>query len=264
MGACFSVDATTSRVLTVCILCPFQVQRCIWKLVNKSFPDKIAQIDVGGLLVCISQFLGVNPATIDPVTEEEDIPTRTMRTLVAALVKAKGADIKRDVDALGADPYNTPGGQMLLKIMARAGIPLPDVTSSEASGKLSPDEQEERLVQIFAMITSKEETKAGMEALYDFKLHNPDADTDKFLQTTSPFFQNHIRRCLADIKRTREEKRPSTSGAGKSAASYLDRLRQLTVQNTITSSSTGNASLHVFSMRTMFARSRQPIIHLDS
>lgn len=249
-----------------------QVQRCIWKLV-KALPEEIGAVDAGDLLVRINEFLAGNPVAMDPVTEDEDIPTRTMRTVVAALVKCKGAAIKDDAGALvpgGGDPYRTAAGYMLLQALTRAGLadgesPFPASPLSTASptsgmpsdggpsarGMSSAEEQEERLVQIFAMITSKDETKQGMEALYDFQLQFPAADTDKFLQTTSPFFQTHIRRCLADIKRRRQDRhaangkapgtRTSVAPGPRSAATYLDRLRQLTERNRPTTAPAGGA-----------------------
>lgn len=83
------------------------------------------------------------------------------------------------------------------------------------------------------MITSKEETKQGMEALYHFQQQFPDADTETFLQTTSQFFQNHIKRQLADIHRKHQANRsgrPGTAGKENSASVYMDRLRQLTTR----------------------------------
>eukprot|EP00041_Stephanoeca_diplocostata_P035693 m.1267989 g.1267989 ORF g.1267989 m.1267989 type:complete len:2057 (+) comp24744_c0_seq4:288-6458(+) len=243
------------------------VQRCIWKLV-KALPDEIDAVDAGDLLVGVNEFLASNPPAVDPATEDEDIPTRTMRTVVAALVKCKGAGIKEDAGALvpaGGDPYRTAAGYMLLQALTRAGLadgessfaaspsstasPTSDGRAPPARGVCSAEEQEERLVQIFAMITSKDETKQGMEALYDFQLQFPAADTDKFLQTTSPFFQTHIRRCLADIKRRRQHRhsahapgaRASVVPGPKSAATYLDRLRQLTERNRPTTAPGGAA-----------------------
>jgi hypothetical protein len=88
------------------------------------------------------------------------------------------------------------------------------------------------------MITSKEETKQGMEALYHFKQQFPEADTETFLQTTSPFFQNHIRRQLQDIHSRHQPSqgvRPGTANGEKtSAKAYMDRLRQMTTRTNLT------------------------------
>jgi len=213
------------------------VQRCIWKLV-KFMPDQKDSIRPAELITYIAKFLGQHPPVQDaePDSEDEDVSTRTMRTLCNTLVTCRGDAVKDAVGVLGPNPYYTTTGEMLLASMTKCGIapPIMSPRSPVTRETLSIAEQEERLVQIFAMITSKEETKQGMEALYHFKQQFPDADTETFLQTTSPFFQNHIKRQLADIHRRQQDKRgrPGTPGGAErtSAKAYMDRLRKLTMK----------------------------------
>ena len=241
------------------------VQRCIWKLV-KAIPDNVESISTGELLGNVSSFLAAHPIH-HAVDGGEDIPTRTLRTVIQALVKAKGAMIGDEVYVLGPDPYKSPAGIMVMQALAKIGInpgsgagtpdvryspsrpaksptaaALPRVPAQIQNVQLSPAEQDMRLVQIFAMITSKEESKHGMKDLSKFMESYPSANVNKFLMTTSPFFQSHIKRSLAELKRVRDtENKPVAKRASpgkKTAAAYLDRLRSMTVndkENTVSS-----------------------------
>ena len=246
------------------------VQRCIWKLV-KAIPDNVESISTGELLGNVSSFLTAHPIH-HAVDGGEDIPTRTLRTVIQALVKAKGTTISDEVYVLGPDPYNTPAGTMVIQALAKIGINpesgagTPDVrfspsrpakspTAAELPGlpaqlqtvQLTAAEQDMRLVQIFAMITSKEESKQGMKDLSEFIESYPGANINKFLMTTSPFFQSHIKRSLAELKRVRDaQNKPAAKKASpgkKTAAAYLDRLRSMTVndkENAVNSLSFGD------------------------
>jgi len=240
------------------------VQRCIWKLV-KSLPEHTDSIDASALFAKIHEFLGKHPTQSNEATNEDSIPTKTMRKIIQELVKAKGSSVTESVDCLGPSPYKTTCGVMILQALAKIHIFIVDDQQNTgpvkfapegqqgamASTRLTVDEQDDRMVEVFAMITSKEETKAGMNALFDFMNDYPSADVEKFLQTTSPFFQNHIKRSLADIKRNREAtkrlkakmgamggSKVATTAKPKSAAVYLDKLRLLTNNKENATSST--------------------------
>ena len=62
------------------------------------------------------------------------------------------------------------------------------------------------LAEIFKKIGSKENTREGLNDLYDFKKKYPDADLEPFLKKSSNFFQNYIERGLKNIEQEREGK----------------------------------------------------------
>lgn len=68
------------------------------------------------------------------------------------------------------------------------------------------------LAEIFKKIGSKENTREGLNDLYDFKKKYPDADLEPFLKKSSNFFQNYIERGLKNIEQEREGKVPSDFG----------------------------------------------------
>lgn len=64
-----------------------------------------------------------------------------------------------------------------------------------------------QLTEIFQKIGTKDETKEGLNLLYDFIQENPEADIDPFLKKCSSFFQGYIKNALKDIKENRESSR---------------------------------------------------------
>lgn len=60
------------------------------------------------------------------------------------------------------------------------------------------------LTDIFQKIGSKEETKEGLNLLYDFLQQHPEADIDPFLRKSSAFFQEYIQKNLKEIENTRK------------------------------------------------------------
>jgi hypothetical protein len=107
---------------------------------------------VDGSCRYISEFLEEYPPMqhAEPDSEDEDVPTRTMRTVCNALVKCIGEDVKDAVSVLGQNPYHTTTGEMLLASMAKCGISQPILSPKSPSTRerLSIPEQEERLVQV--------------------------------------------------------------------------------------------------------------------
>ena len=77
--------------------------------------------------------------------------------------------------------------------------------SSKSSKRLSKSSHD-MLAEIFKKIGSKENTREGLNDLFDFKLTYPDADLEPFLKKSSQFFQNYIERGLKNIEMEREGK----------------------------------------------------------
>lgn len=218
------------------------VQRCLWKLV-KALPDTIERVQMGPLLLGIQRFFNGAEAVV--TADPEGVAIRTVRPIVHALVRLKGREVADTLfTATGDASYDSFVGGLVLQALSQEGLAVPKPAAGAVAGgasvpNLSPEEQEEALVEIFAMITRKEETKQGMVKLYEFQEKYPDVDTEKYLSATSPFFQNHIKRSLADIRRRKQDekagrgspKRAQRSAAAgvdpASAASYMSRLNAL-------------------------------------
>ena len=216
------------------------VQRCMWKLV-KAFPETIANIDISGLLVRIAEFFRVVDTT--PTNDGADaLPVRTVRPIVQQVVKLKGEEAGECLASLEDTQHDQLVRTMVVQAMSAEGLPVPAMAASAittnvaapAVATLSNGEKEEQLVTIFAMITSKEETKQGMMKLYEFQERQPQTNFTKFLDTVSPFFQNHIKRSLEDIRKRKAQLQTMSSttktGGQKSASNYLDQLRKLTAK----------------------------------
>lgn len=60
------------------------------------------------------------------------------------------------------------------------------------------------LTDIFQKIGNKEETKEGLNLLYDFLQEHPEADIDPFLKRSSQFFQEYIQKNLKEIENNRK------------------------------------------------------------
>ena len=213
------------------------VQRCLWKLV-KALPDTIERVQMGPLLLGIQKFFDTAEAVV--TADPEGVAVRTVRPIVHALVRLKGREVADTLfTATGDASYDSFVGGLVLQALSQEGLAVPKPAAEASVPNLSPDEQEEALVEIFAMITRKEETKQGMVKLYEFQEKYPDVDTEKYLSATSPFFQNHIKRSLADIRRRKQDEKAGrgspkrqarSTGAGAdpaSAASYMSRLNAL-------------------------------------
>lgn len=59
------------------------------------------------------------------------------------------------------------------------------------------------LTDIFQKIGNKEETKDGLNSLYDFMQEQPEADIEPFLKKSSKFFQDYIKNGLKEIEDSR-------------------------------------------------------------
>ena len=76
------------------------------------------------------------------------------------------------------------------------------------------------LTEIFKKVGSKENTKEGLQDLYDFKKKHPEADLEPYLKKASSFFQNYIERGLKAIENEMNEK--NSGGKYCSISSFTD------------------------------------------
>lgn len=68
------------------------------------------------------------------------------------------------------------------------------------------------LTEIFHKIGSKDETKQGLNLLYDFMQEQPEADIEPFLKKSSKFFQDYIKNGLQEIEESRKTAKSSIVG----------------------------------------------------
>lgn len=68
------------------------------------------------------------------------------------------------------------------------------------------------LTDIFQKIGSKDETKEGLNLLYDFMQEQPEADIEPFLKKSSKFFQDYIKNGLLDIEQSRKTAKTTIIG----------------------------------------------------
>ncbi|KAH1006057.1 hypothetical protein HUJ04_006939 [Dendroctonus ponderosae] len=68
------------------------------------------------------------------------------------------------------------------------------------------------LTDIFQKIGNKENTKDGLNLLYDFIQQHPEADIEPFLSKSSKFFQEYIQTGLKEIDSIRRIAKHSNSG----------------------------------------------------
>lgn len=99
---------------------------------------------------------------------------------------------------------------------------LQSLKITDIQQKISPKPEPQRrplsranhsmLTDIFQKIGSKDETKEGLNLLYDFMQEQPEADIDPFLKKSSKFFQDYIKNGLKDIEESRKTTKSTIIG----------------------------------------------------
>ncbi|XP_078348745.1 cytoskeleton-associated protein 5-like isoform X2 [Oculina patagonica] len=237
------------------------VMKCLWKVV-RNLPKTISDVKVDQILLDVHTFLLTHPDQMWK-NRADDTPLRTIKTVLYTLGKLKKQEI---LGCLGLidDPDSSEVAAYLRKILKTGGrrenhlngsdsttprkSSVPDLLMGVDGGhKLQTKEKiNDKLAEIFAKIGSKENTRAGLAELYDFKQKYPEADIDPFLKRTSEFFQSYIERGLKNIEMERKGRKISenapasalSTSTGRStnstedentddADSYRDRLKVL-------------------------------------
>lgn len=78
-----------------------------------------------------------------------------------------------------------------------------------ALSSMSPEKAKQigdQLSVIFKKITSSEQSKQGLEDLYDFKINNPEIDLTKYLKKSTDTFQKFIEDGLKRVSNERSQK----------------------------------------------------------
>ncbi|KAJ8911339.1 hypothetical protein NQ315_014183 [Exocentrus adspersus] len=180
------------------------VMKCLWRVI-KLMPNWGDDIDYDSVLLEVHYFLKKFPSSWWK-TKDIDTPLRTVKTILHSSVKIKGGTIMLH---LGKIP-NTSESEVesyILRILKSLRIteihqlphPKPEIQRKPLSRA-----NHNMLTEIFQKIGSKDETKEGLNLLYDFMQQHPEADIEPFLKKSSKFFQDYIRNGLKEIEDSRK------------------------------------------------------------
>ncbi|KAK7477171.1 hypothetical protein BaRGS_00031556, partial [Batillaria attramentaria] len=190
------------------------VMKCLWKMV-RLLPNISNELNIDRILLDAHQFMRAFP-THTWKERPSDQPLRTIKTVLHSLAKQKGNKILSHTGLIDANE-NSEVEAYLHKVLkdgvAGNNARNDEMTADSARGSSSKSKRlskstHDMLAEIFKKIGSKENTKEGLNDLYDFKKKYPDADLEPFLKKSSQFFQNYIERGLKNIEQEREGKKP--------------------------------------------------------
>ncbi|CAL1547332.1 unnamed protein product [Lymnaea stagnalis] len=203
MRECLQSETCSSKFLDLVI-------KCLWKILNL-VPDKINELNCDSVLYEAHLFFQQFPTSSWKSRPNLDMPIRTIKTLLHNLAKLKGHKILSHTGLIGASE-NSEVEAYLHTVLSKSGGKQEDasgerVKSASKSKKVS--KTHELLTEIFKKIGTKENTREGLNDLFDFKKKYPEADVEPFLKKTSPHFQKYISTMLCDIE---EERRGKKSG----------------------------------------------------
>ncbi|XP_068082829.1 protein mini spindles [Anabrus simplex] len=179
--------------------------KCLWKVI-RLIPTWESDLDVAAVLRELHIFLRDYPSSVWK-RRSSDTPCRTVKTILHTLVKIVGSEkilqFLHQIDNLNESelqPY-------LIKLSKRmkSEDTIKSLPKREGKGhhRLSKVTHEQ-LSEIFKKIGSKDQTKEGLELLYDFREQHPEADIEPFLRKSSQFFQDYIERGLQTIQAQRK------------------------------------------------------------
>lgn len=192
------------------------VMKCLWKMV-RFLPDISNDLNIDRILLDAHQFMRAFPSHTWK-ERPSDQPLRTIKTVLHSLAKQKGNKILSHTGLIDSNE-NSEVEAYLHKVLkdgvAGHNARNEEITADSARGSSSKSKRlskstHDMLVEIFKKIGSKENTKEGLNDLYDFKKKYPDADLEPFLKKSSQFFQNYIERGLKNIEQERDGKKPDS------------------------------------------------------
>lgn len=182
--------------------------KCLWRVL-KIMPTWSDTLDYESILYEVHVFLKAYPTTWWK-TKASDTPLRTIKTILHSVTKMKGAGICLylgkipDLNESEVENYIL---RLLKSFKLEEAKPAPpaEPPKTEATVKTSLSRAHHaQLADIFQKIGNKDETKEGLTLLYDFMQQHPEADIEPFLLKSSLFFQEYIKKGLADIEVSRK------------------------------------------------------------
>ncbi|OWF42942.1 cytoskeleton-associated protein 5-like [Mizuhopecten yessoensis] len=226
------------------------IMKCLWKIV-RMLPEIINDINLDSILLDIHVFMTAFPGSTWK-SRPNDLPIRTMRTILHSISKLQGAAILNHMTMIDG---NSEVRSYLNKILKVTGAQNGGMEEEDSRAQRGSAQKAKRLTKsthdmlavIFKKIGSKENTKEGLNDLYDFKKKYPDADLEPFLKKSSQFFQMYIERGLNSIEQEREGKHP-TSDTGYTKSDIQ------VISNPSTSESTEEPNVYLQRLRVLRAR----------
>ncbi|XP_060518402.1 protein mini spindles isoform X2 [Cylas formicarius] len=177
------------------------VMKCIWKVI-KLMPNWGHEFDYELVLVEVHEFLVKFPSKWW-IRKPADTPLRTIKTIIHLMVKIKGPAVTQllsKISNLGESEIEA----YILKLLKTLKIAQAQEIPVQSQRKSLSRANHNMLTEIFQKIGSKEETKEGLNLLYDFIQQYPEADIEPFLSKSSKFFQDYIRKGLKEIEDARK------------------------------------------------------------
>ncbi|XP_059481984.1 protein mini spindles isoform X2 [Neocloeon triangulifer] len=191
------------------------VMKSLWK-VMRVIEQWQEQLDLAAVLREVNHFLVDFPS--HTWRDRKDLtPLKTIKTLVHTMVQFKGATL---LTYLNKEDTCNELSKIVNKYISTSAPKLGDRPAAprEQQQLASPHRLSKtthhQLSAIFKKIGSKDQTREGLEQLYDFQKMNPDADIAPFLEKASQFFQEYIEKGLKTIETDR-------SRQGSTAASSI-------------------------------------------
>ncbi|XP_074041153.1 protein mini spindles-like isoform X1 [Leptinotarsa decemlineata] len=179
------------------------VMKCLWRVI-KLMPQWGDDIDYDSVLLEVHYFLKKFPSSWWK-TKESDTPLRTVKTIIHSSAKIKGGTIMLH---LGKIPNTSESEVESYILRVLKSLKITDIQNTivkpEPQRRSLSRENHKMLTEIFQKIGSKDETKTGLNLLYDFMQQHPEADIEPFLANSSKFFKDYIKNGLKEIEDSRK------------------------------------------------------------
>ncbi|PAA79228.1 hypothetical protein BOX15_Mlig004604g2, partial [Macrostomum lignano] len=183
--------------------------KCLWRI-TRELDKHVAEYDWDSVLAECNAFLTSFPLE-SWQQPDGDAPLRAVTNLLHKLCQLKGRDVTHHLTQIP----NCQDSQVAA-YLARCLRSLPHQPQqphqqpqqqrqqqSQPAPQLGRSAKHEKLVEIFKKIGSKENTREGLNELYDFKQANPDTDLKPYLSKASAFFNRYIEQGLRSIEKER-------------------------------------------------------------
>jgi cytoskeleton-associated protein 5 len=193
------------------------IMKCLLRT-TKELHNHLNSIDIAVVLREIHLFLEAHPpakwraiataAAAGGNGGADDMPLRTIKTLLNELVTLKGNKILSFLSNYTNGDPSMPPPAILSYIQLMLRSQQAATSSSSTTGSSSVQQQQPQqvtetktiLAEIFKKIGVKETTQEGLMELYRFQRDHPSIDIEPHLQRTSSHFQTYIKRGLEKIQ----------------------------------------------------------------
>jgi cytoskeleton-associated protein 5 len=186
--------------------------KCLWKI-TKILPTflKTDTIRVDELLSDINNFLVDLPPqywkrkVLESNDSQVDMPLRTVKTILHELVNGLEDNVLQFTYMFSHEPENhimNYLNQMLLNVRRKKGL-LQEKIDNIPRGQSDPDmlKLEQELDDIFNLVSDKDQTKLGIQRLYELRKQYPQIQStlEQKLSTYGSYFQGYVRRSLSNL-----------------------------------------------------------------